>query len=120
MREVVTTARKVVVKIGSSSVTKPEGGVDEVNIERLAAALVERRDAGTSCVLVSSGAIATGIRPLGLSRRPRDLATQQAAASVGQGLLIEAYTRAFGEHGVGVGQILLTSDDVIRRGAKAA
>ncbi len=116
IRELVTTARKVVVKIGSSSVTKPEGGVDDGNIERLSAALLERRAAGTSCVLVSSGAIATGIRPLGLARRPRDLATQQAAASVGQGLLIEAYTRAFGEHGVRVGQILLTSDDVIRRG----
>jgi glutamate 5-kinase len=115
-REVVTAARKVVVKIGSSSVTRPEGGVDDANIGRLAAAVVEHRKAGGSCVLVSSGAIATGIRPLGLKRRPRDLATQQAAASVGQGLLVEAYSRAFGEHDVRVGQILLTSDDVIRRG----
>ncbi|HEX7104630.1 MAG TPA: glutamate 5-kinase [Acidothermaceae bacterium] len=116
MRDVVTAARKVVVKIGSSSVTRPQGGVDEANVERLAAALVARRDEGAACVLVSSGAIATGIRPLGLARRPRDLATQQAAASVGQGLLIEAYSRAFGGHGSRVGQILLTSDDVIRRG----
>jgi glutamate 5-kinase len=115
-REVVTAARKVVVKIGSSSVTRPQGGVDDANINRLADAVAKRRDAGASCVLVSSGAIATGIRPLGLKRRPRDLATQQAAASVGQGLLVEAYSRAFGEHDVRVGQILLTSDDVIRRG----
>jgi glutamate 5-kinase len=114
-RQSVTRARKVVVKIGSSSVTRPEGGVDETNIAELAAALVARRGDGTSCVLVSSGAIATGIRPLGLSARPRDLATQQAAASVGQGLLVEAYARAFGGHDVAVGQILLTSDDMIRR-----
>jgi glutamate 5-kinase len=115
-RELVTRARKVVVKIGSSSVTRPAGGVDEANIAALAAALVARRVEGSSCILVSSGAIATGIKPLGLSRRPRDLATQQAAASVGQGLLVEAYSRAFGQHDVRVGQVLLTSDDVIRRG----
>jgi glutamate 5-kinase len=115
-RELVTRARKVVMKIGSSSVTRPEGGVDDANIAALAAALVARRLEGSSCVLVSSGAIATGIKPLGLSRRPRDLATQQAAASVGQGLLVEAYSRAFGQHDVHVGQVLLTSDDVIRRG----
>jgi glutamate 5-kinase len=66
-------------------------------------------------VVVSSGAIAAGLRPLGLQARPRDLATQQAAASVGQGLLVESYARAFGAHDVRVGQVLLTSDDVIRR-----
>ena len=115
-RESVTRARKVVVKIGSSSVTRPEGGVDEENIAALAAALATRQGGGTSCVLVSSGAIATGMRPLGLSRRPRDLATQQATASVGQGLLVEAYSRAFARHELHVGQVLLTSDDVIRRG----
>lgn len=115
-RLAVTQARKVVVKIGSSSVTHAEGGVDEANIARLADALAARRRVGSACVLVSSGAIATGMRPLGLRRRPRDLATQQAAASVGQGLLVEAYARAFAAHDIRVGQILLTSDDVIRRG----
>ena len=115
VRDAIAHAKRVVVKIGSSSVTRPEGGVDEENVAALAEALVTRREAGSSCVLVSSGAIATGIRPLGLRRRPRDLATQQAAASVGQGMLVEAYARAFGRHDVRVGQILLTSDDVIRR-----
>jgi glutamate 5-kinase len=66
-------------------------------------------------VLVSSGAIAAGIAPLGLSKRPWDLATQQAAASVGQGALVAAYQRAFGAHGLTVGQVLLTADDVTRR-----
>ena len=66
-------------------------------------------------MLVSSGAIAAGLAPLGLPRRPRDLATQQAAASVGQGLLVDRYTAAFARHGVLVGQVLLTADDLIRR-----
>jgi glutamate 5-kinase len=66
-------------------------------------------------VLVSSGAIAAGLAPLGLSRRPRDLATQQAAASVGQGILVARYTAAFGRHGVRTGQVLLTADDLMRR-----
>src|SRR5450432_1475517 len=115
LRAVVTAARKIVVKIGSSSLTRAEGGLDQANIDALASALVGRLATGTSCVLVSSGAIAAGLRPLGLVARPRDLPTQQAAASVGQGLLIESYARAFGAHDVRVGQVLLTSDDIIRR-----
>jgi glutamate 5-kinase len=71
--------------------------------------------AGTEIVLVSSGAIATGLAPLALRRRPRDLATQQAAASVGQGLLIARYTASFSRYGHRVGQVLLTADDVTRR-----
>ena len=66
-------------------------------------------------VLVSSGAIAAGLAPLGLPRRPRDLATQQAAASVGQGLLIGRYAASFARHRLTVGQVLLTVDDVTRR-----
>ena len=64
---------------------------------------------------MSSGAIAAGLAPLGLAKRPRDLATQQAAASVGQGLLMARYTQAFGAHGVTVSQVLLTADDLMRR-----
>jgi glutamate 5-kinase len=64
---------------------------------------------------VSSGAIASGLAPLGLPRRPRDLATQQAAASVGQGLLIARYTAAFARHGIRTGQVLLSADDLMRR-----
>jgi glutamate 5-kinase len=64
---------------------------------------------------VSSGAIAAGLMPLGLRRRPRDLATQQAAASVGQLALAHAYAESWGRHGLTVGQVLLTSDDMVRR-----
>ena len=77
--------------------------------------LAARRAAGHQVVLVSSGAIAAGIGPLGLPRRPSDLATQQAAASVGQGALVAAYQAAFSAHGLTVGQVLLTADDVTRR-----
>ena len=67
-------------------------------------------------MLVSSGAIAAGLAPLALSSRPRDLARQQAAASVGQGLLVHRYTEEFARHGLVTGQVLLTVDDVTRRG----
>jgi glutamate 5-kinase len=115
-REDLVSARRIVVKVGSSSLTSPEGGgLDEARLHALVDTLAERRLAGASVVLVSSGAIAAGISPLGLSKRPWDLATQQAAASVGQGALVAAYQRAFGAHGLTVGQVLLTADDVTRR-----
>ena len=115
-RRVVPQARRLVVKIGSSSLTDPAGGsLDEERLVALVDILAARRLAGQQVVLVSSGAIAAGIAPLGLARRPRDLATQQAAASVGQGALVAAYQRAFGAHGLTVGQVLLTVDDVTRR-----
>lgn len=108
-------AGRVVVKVGSSSLTTPAGGIDEERLVALVDALLERVAGGTQVVLVSSGAIAAGLGPLGLARRPRDLATQQAAASVGQGLLVARYTTAAAAHGVTVGQVLLTAEDVIRR-----
>src|SRR5207248_5407232 len=84
-------------------------------LDALVDAIENRLRGGTHVVLVSSGAIAAGLMPLGLSRRPRDLATQQAAASVGQGLLVACYTAAFARHARVVGQVQLTSDDVVRR-----
>jgi glutamate 5-kinase len=111
-----TVARRVVVKIGSSSLTDDEGHLDVARLTALVNTLAARRAAGGEVVLVSSGAIAAGLPVLGLARRPKDLATQQAAASVGQGLLVAHYTRAFAAHGLRVGQVLLTAEDVIRRG----
>ncbi len=108
-------AGRVVVKVGSSSLTTAAGGLDPERLGRLVDALAARRLAGGEVVLVSSGAIAAGLAPLGLVRRPRDLATQQAAASVGQGQLLARYSAAFGAHELRVGQVLLTADDVVRR-----
>jgi glutamate 5-kinase len=84
-------------------------------VSALVSAVAGLRSAGTPVVLVSSGAIAAGLAPLGLPRRPRDLATLQAAASVGQLLLVECYARAFAEHAITVAQVLLTAEDVVRR-----
>ncbi|HEU4811566.1 MAG TPA: glutamate 5-kinase [Nocardioides sp.] len=114
-RTEVTGAKRVVVKVGSSSLTTTAGGIDPERVRRLVDALATLRARGAEVVLVSSGAIAAGLSPLGLSRRPRGLAAQQAAASVGQGLLVHRYTEELARHGVVVGQVLLTLDDVTRR-----
>ncbi|MDQ1724782.1 MAG: glutamate 5-kinase [Frankiaceae bacterium] len=119
MTKLVTARRpgghRIVVKVGSSSLTSAAVGLDSVRLGALVDALAARVTAGDEVVLVSSGAIAAGLSPLGLTKRPRDLATLQAAASVGQGLLIDSYASAFGRAGLTVGQILLTADDIGRR-----
>ncbi|MER6612457.1 glutamate 5-kinase [Streptomyces xantholiticus] len=111
-----TEARRIVVKVGSSSLTTAAGGLDADRVDALVDVLAKIRSGGEKeIVLVSSGAIAAGLAPLGLTRRPKDLARQQAAASVGQGLLVARYTASFARYGVRVGQVLLTSDDTSRR-----
>ena len=115
LRKEVASASRVVVKVGSSSLTTAEGGIDPSRVRALVETLAKVRARGAEVVLVSSGAIAAGLAPLGLPRRPRDLATQQAAASVGQGLLVHRYTEEFARHGQTVGQVLLTVDDMTRR-----
>ncbi len=108
----VVGARRVVVKVGSSSLTTAAGGLDAARVDALVDVLAtEDREV----ILVSSGAISAGIAPLGLARRPRDLATLQACASVGQLLLAERYAASFARYSRAVGQVLLTSEDVIRR-----
>ncbi|MGW4491446.1 glutamate 5-kinase [Streptomyces sp. NPDC004376] len=119
-RQAVGEARRIVVKVGSSSLTTAAGGLDADRVDALVDVLAKFRAPGADgapreVVLVSSGAIAAGLAPLGLPRRPRDLARQQAAASVGQGLLVARYTASFARYGVRVGQVLLTSDDMSRR-----
>ncbi|MCA5893696.1 glutamate 5-kinase [Isoptericola sp. NEAU-Y5] len=108
-------ARRVVVKIGSSSLTGPDGHLDLAALRALVEVLAERVAAGGQVVLVTSGAISAGIGPLGLAARPRDLATMQAAAMLGQSQLVARYTEAFATHGLQVGQALLTAEDTVRR-----
>jgi glutamate 5-kinase len=115
-RERAAAARRVVVKVGSSSLTSADGHLAGDRVDALVAALAALRADGREVVLVSSGAIAAGLGPLRLVKRPRDLATLQAAASVGQGALVHRYAAAFATHGLTVGQVLLTADDVVRRG----
>lgn len=106
---------RIVVKVGSSSLSTAGDGIDTARLSALVNAIADARTRGDEIVLVSSGAIASGISPLGLRHRPRDLAAQQAAASVGQGLLMAHYTERFARHGHVTGQVLLTLDDVTRR-----
>jgi glutamate 5-kinase len=114
-RAEIGAASRVVVKVGSSSLTTLPGGLDVDRLRALVDVLGALRAAGRQVVLVSSGAIAAGLAPLSLTGRPRDLATAQAAASVGQLRLVQTYADAFAAHGVTVGQVLLTADDLTRR-----
>ncbi|RNL63778.1 glutamate 5-kinase [Nocardioides marmoriginsengisoli] len=115
-RQAVLDARRIVVKVGSSSLTTAAGGIDPERVRALVNTLATAHGSGVEVVLVSSGAIAAGLAPLNLKRRPRDLARQQAAASVGQGILVHRYTEEFARHDQVTGQVLLTLDDVTRRG----
>ncbi|MEE2034628.1 glutamate 5-kinase [Rhodococcus chondri] len=114
-REVIASARSIVVKIGSSAITSLVGGLDRGRLDTLVDAIESRMRAGSDVVVVSSGAVGAGIAPLGLTTRPRDLATKQAAASVGQLALAHAWGTSFARYGRTVGQVLLTADDIARR-----
>ncbi|MCV7436769.1 glutamate 5-kinase [Mycobacterium seoulense] len=114
-REAVRTARSLVVKVGTNALTTASGVFDAGRLAGLADAIESRMKAGTDVVIVSSGAIAAGIEPLGLTRRPKDLATKQAAASVGQVALVNAWSAAFARYGRTVGQVLLTAHDISMR-----
>lgn len=115
-RNLITDAKRIVIKIGSSSLTGSAGsGLDAAAVDRLVDVVAAARKRGAEVLVVSSGAIAAGLAPLGLQTRPKDLSTQQAAASVGQGLLIHRYTESFARYGITASQVLLTTTDVVRR-----
>lgn len=101
-------AKRVVVKVGSSSIS----GVNEGKIEHLVDALAAAHGRGVEVILVSSGAIATGLPLLNLDVKPEDLATQQALASVGQSRLISRYQASLERYNIIAGQVLLTSGDM--------
>lgn len=114
-RDAVRAARSVVVKIGTTALTTKSGLFDAGRLAQLVDAIEARMRAGSDVVIVSSGAIAAGIEPLGLNRRPTDLATKQAAASVGQVALVNAWSAAFARYDRTVGQVLLTAHDISMR-----
>src|SRR3546814_13904744 len=107
----VTAARRIVVKVGSSSLTTAAGGIDPDRLTALVEVLAAARARGAEVVLVSSGAIAAGLAPPGLTRRPRGLAPPQAAAAVGQGLLIRHSPEDQAAHGPLPGQVPPTFND---------
>ncbi|MFZ7110292.1 MAG: glutamate 5-kinase [Desulfatiglandales bacterium] len=107
--------KRAVVKVGSGVLTKNDGLNTRV-INALSREICKLRGRGIEIVLVSSGAIASGLKKVGLSKRPESISQQQALAATGQSSLMMAYEKAFGRHGVKVAQILLTRDDLTHRG----
>ena len=113
VRRSIREARTIVVKVGSSSLTDVSGQLDVQKLRALVSAISHAQMQGARIVLVSSGAIAAGFGLLGFAERPKDVPTQQATASVGQGLLMAQYEAAFSQFGFRVGQMLLTADVTI-------
>lgn len=111
----VSGASRIVVKIGSSSLTREDGGLDLNRIDAVARLVSRWRGRDRQVVIVSSGAVAAGLDPLGFSVKPKDLPSVQAAAAMGQGLLMARWTAAFQAHHLDAAQVLLTTDDVMRR-----
>jgi glutamate 5-kinase len=114
-KTVVARARRLVIKVGSSLVTDAGRGVDHAAVGRWAGEIAALKQAGREVVLVSSGAIAEGMRRLGWSKRPAAMHALQAAAAVGQMGLVQAYEAAFSSFGLHTAQILLTHDDLADR-----
>ena len=104
--------RRVVIKVGSSSLNHPQGGLDDQSIAEIATVIASLRQQGMECILVTSGAVAVGMGQLGLHVSPGDLPSRQALAAVGQGMLIERYARKFEQYGIVSAQILLTRIDL--------
>ncbi len=112
MIELASEVRRVVIKIGSSSLNNPLGGLDDQAIAEVAFVIATLKQQGVECILVTSGAVAVGMGQLGLNLRPNDLPGRQALAAVGQGMLIERYARNFEQYGIVGAQILLTRVDL--------
>lgn len=106
---------RIVVKIGTSSLTDDRGVIDRSAITTLCSQVARLRQGGYEIILVTSAAVASGVAALGLSERPTDIQTLQALAAVGQSRLMEVYNAAFGEHGVVAAQVLLVPHDFVDR-----
>lgn len=114
-RTQISAARRIVVKIGSSSVTRDDGGLDLNRLDMVARTVSRMLDSGTSVAIVSSGAVAAGAGTVGLRGRPKNLQEAQAAAAAGQGLLMAQWSAAFQMNRHRVAQVLLTVGDLLRR-----
>lgn len=110
-----SNTKRIVIKVGSSTLTGQAGAnLDPTAIDKLVDVVGKLKADGKEVIIVSSGAIAAGLAPLGLSARPTDLTSQQAAASVGQGLLMAKYTQSFNRFKITTSQLLITLDDITK------
>lgn len=108
-------AQKIVVKIGTSSITYPSGRLNLTNMELVVRQIADLHNSGKEVVLVSSGAVGAGVGELGLTSKPRTIPERQAVAAVGQGFLMQVYNRLFLQYGIITAQILLTREDMSDR-----
>lgn len=111
----ITKAHRVVVKVGASSLTHANGKLNLLQLSRLSGELAALKNRNLEVILVSSGAIATGMGKMGLREKPKAMPEKQALAAIGQGLLMQAYEKEFAEFGMVVAQVLLTRDDLNHR-----
>lgn len=111
-RSLVANAKRVVIKVGTSSITYPNGRMKLRNIDHLARAIADLMNSGREVVLVTSGAIGVGVGCLDLQERPSEMSDKQAVAAVGQCELMNVYSRCFAEYSRVVAQILLTKDGI--------
>ena len=108
-REYIKEKKRVVVKIGTSTITHEEtGALDLVKLEKLIRLLTDLKNQGKEVVLVSSGAIAVGRKAMGIKERPNDMSVKQACAAVGQARLMMVYQKLFGEYNQVAAQVLMT------------
>ncbi len=107
--------KRIVIKVGSSTLSYPNGRLNITQMERLVRELADLQNRGMEVILVSSGAQGAGIGKIGLSRRPKTIPEKQAAAAIGQGLLMHMYEKLFSEYGITVAQVLLTREDIMDR-----
>ncbi len=113
-KDLLRSVRRAVIKVGSGVLTA-KAGLNMTIIDELATAICSICQNGIEVILVSSGAIASGLKKIGFSKRPRSVSQQQAVAAAGQSSLMMAYEEAFARHGKKVAQILLTRDDLNNR-----
>ena len=114
-REELKKAKRIVVKVGSSTITYPNGKCNYFRIDRLARELSDLQNQGKEMILVTSGAVAVGVDRLGLSEKPKNIPAKQACAAVGQGLLMHTYEKFFAEYGQVVAQVLVTRSEMLDR-----
>ena len=113
-RERLKEAKRIVVKVGTSSLTHSTGRLSYENIERLVRQIADLQNAGKEMVLVTSGAMAAGLGRMNLMEKPTELPKKQALAAVGQGVLMHVYERFFAEYGQTAAQVLLTRENSLR------
>ncbi|WP_312334755.1 glutamate 5-kinase [Anaerospora hongkongensis] len=114
-RSNIPTAKRIVIKVGTSTLSHSTGKLNFQRIEKLVRELADLANQGKEIILVTSGAVSAGMDRLGLKEKPKTIPEKQAAAAVGQGILLHTYEKIFGEYGQIVAQVLLTREDSVNR-----